>query len=55
MAKITVPDEQVGKILRENKMDPDDYCVISREEDWIHLRNYDTRDDVIIRKGDRPW
>lgn len=55
MTKINVPDEREERIMRENGLDPRCYCVIHSDEDMIVLRNYKTRDDVTIRKGDRPW
>lgn len=50
-----MPDEQEKRILRENGLDPDRYGVVYRDDATIHLLNYDTRDDVVIRKGDRTW
>lgn len=41
--------------MRENGLDPKKYCVIHSDEDVIVLRNYKTRDDLTIHKGDRPW
>lgn len=55
MPKIDTPDEREKKILRENGLDPSKFCVIFRDETTIALRNYKTRDDVTIRKGDRKW
>lgn len=55
MARVNVPDEQEKRILRENGLDPDRYGVVYRDDATIHLLNYDTRDDVVIRKGDRTW
>lgn len=55
MGKARVPDEQEEKIIRENGMDPERFCVIFRNETTIVLRNYETRDDVTINKGDRAW
>lgn len=55
MPKIDTPNEKEKKILRENDLDPSKFCVTFRDEDTIVLRNYKTRDDVTIRKGDRPW
>ncbi|MGM9626970.1 MAG: hypothetical protein ACI3V4_02600 [Faecousia sp.] len=55
MPKVTVPDEQEQRILRENKLDPDHYGVTYRDDKTICLLCYDTRDEVTIRKGDRPW
>ena len=55
MPKIDVPDERQERIMRENGLDPRAYFVIHSDVDMIVLRNYKTRDDVTIRKGDRPW
>lgn len=55
MPKIDVPDEKTRKIMEENGLDPSRYCVTFQDENTIALRNYKTRDDVTIRKGDRPW
>ena len=55
MPKIDVPDEREERIIRENGLDPRAFCVIYSTEDMIVLRNYKTRDDVTIRKGDRSW
>ena len=55
MARVNVPDEQEKRILRENGLDPEKYGVTYRDDATIHLICYDTRDDVVIRKGDRPW
>ena len=55
MGKARVPDEQERKIIQENGMDPERFCVTFRDENTICLRNYKTRDDVTIRKGERKW
>lgn len=55
MSKIRVPDEEEGQIIRDNKMNPDEYAVTYRTDTEIYLLCYKTRDQVIIRKGDRPW
>lgn len=55
MPKTDIPNEKERRIIRENGMNPDNYCVTFRDKTTIRLRNYDTRDDVIIRKGDRAW
>lgn len=55
MPKIDSPDDRVRKIMAENGMDPAKFCVTHQDEDIIVLRNYKTRDDVTIHKGDRPW
>lgn len=55
MPKVTVPNEQEKHIIEENKMDPDHYGILFRDDDTIRLICYDTRDEVTIRRGDRPW
>ena len=57
MPNIRVPDEREKKIIRENGMDPKCYGVRAgtQDENVIRLLCYKTRDDVTVRKGDRPW
>lgn len=55
MPKIDIPNEKERKIMEENGLDPHKFCVTFRDETKICLRNYKTRDDVTIRKGDRKW
>lgn len=55
MPKITVPNEQEQRILRENLLDPGEYGVIHSDETTIRLLCYITRDIIEIRKGNRPW
>ena len=50
-----VPDAQVAKILRENGMNPDAYGVTYQDDTVIRMYCYKTRDEIVIRKGDRPW
>lgn len=55
MPKVIMPDEQEKQIIEANRMDPDHYGVMYRDKDTIRLLCYDTRDEVTIRRGDRPW
>ena len=55
MPKIDVPNETVAKIMEENGINPDRFCVLMQDESTIILRNYKTRDDVVIHQGDKPW
>lgn len=50
-----VPDKRAARILRENGMDPDAYAVTDQDDTVIRLYCYKTRDEIVIRKGDRPW
>lgn len=34
---------------------PREYALVYRDEDTIRLRHYLTRDEITIRRGDRPW
>ena len=52
---MTVPNELEKHIIEENKMDPEHYGILFRDDDTIRLICYDTRDEVTIRRGDRPW
>lgn len=55
MSKYRVPDEEERRIIRENGIDPDAVTVSFRTETSIHLLYFKTRDEIVIRKGDRPW
>ena len=55
MYKYHVPDDRQAKIITENGLNPKEYAVISAEKNCLHLLCYKTRDQVIIRKGDRAW
>lgn len=50
-----VPNKEEQKILKENGLVPEDYAVTYRTDTEIYLLCYKTRDQVVIRKGDRPW
>lgn len=50
-----VPDERAARILRENGMDPDAYALTYQDDTVIRIYCYKTRDEIVIRKGDRPW
>lgn len=46
--------------MRRNGIDPGPendgrFCVVFRDEDSIVLRNYKTRDDIRIHRGDKKW
>ena len=55
MSKFSVPDEREAEIISRNGMDPKEYAVILREENYIQLLCYKTRDTIDIRKGDKQW
>ena len=55
MGKVTTPDAEEERIILENRMNPREYGVTYRTETEIYLLCYKTRDEIVIRKGDRPW
>lgn len=55
MANNRVPNDQEREILLRNGIDPDTVAVERRDEDWILLLVYKTRDHITIHRGDRKW
>lgn len=56
MSKHRPPDEEEMRIIRENQIEPDGkFAVTHRTETEIYLLCYKTRDEIVIRKGDRKW
>lgn len=60
MPKFETPDERTRKLMMQNGIDPgpdnnNNFCVVFRDESTIVLRNFKTRDDITIHKGDRKW
>ena len=55
MASAKVPTDEERRIIRENGLNPEEYAVTFRTDTEIYLLCYKTRDQVVIRKGDRPW
>ena len=53
--EVRAPDETEAQIMRENGMNPNNYCVAYREADTIVTIYYGTLDTVTIWKGDRKW
>ena len=55
MASAKVPTDEERRIIRGNGLNPEEYAVTFRTDTEIYLLCYKTRDQVVIRKGDRPW
>lgn len=60
MPKFETPDERTRKLMMQNGIDPgpdnnNNFCIVFRDESTIVLRNFKTRDDITIHKGDRKW
>ena len=60
MPKFDTPDERERRIMLQNGIDPgpennNNFCVVHREDSMIVLRNFKTRDDITIYRGDRKW
>lgn len=55
MAKERLPDKEEQRIIQENGLNPEEYAVTHRTDTEIYLLCWKTRDQLVIRKGDRPW
>lgn len=55
MSKYRSLDEQEERLCKENGIDTKGVTVSFRDKDVIHLLKFDTRDTIIIRRGDRQW
>lgn len=60
MPKIDTPNERERGIMMRNGIDPgpennSNFCVVFRDDDLIVLRNYKSRDEVSIRRGEKQW
>lgn len=55
MAKERLPNKEEQRIIQENGLNPEEYAVTHRTDTEIYLLCWKTRDQVVIRKGDRPW
>ena len=54
-AKFRVPTQEECEILRRNGIDPEGLAVRCRSESAIHLVRLNTRDEISLRQGDKPW
>lgn len=56
MANTRVPYEDEKQIMRENHInDEKSFGVMYRDSDTIRLLCHETRDVVVIYRGDRKW
>jgi hypothetical protein len=53
--KYRIPTEEEERIIRRNGIDPDAVSVTHREDRSIWLIYHKTRDEIVIRQGERPW
>lgn len=54
-AKFRVPTPEEIEIIRRNGIDPEGLAVRCRSEHAIHLVRLNTRDEISLRQGDKPW
>lgn len=55
MDKFRVPTEDEARIIRRNGIDPEAVSVTHRDERSIWLIYHKTRDEIVIRQGERSW
>ena len=55
MDKFRVPTAEEERIIRRNGNDPNAVSVTNRDEKAIWLIYHKTRDEIVIRQGERPW
>ena len=55
MDKYRMPKEEEIEIIRRNGIDPEGVAVTYRDAKTIQLLRYKTRDEIIIKQGDKKW
>lgn len=55
ITKVRALTDQEQGLLKRNGIDPERCSVVHREDDYIVLINHRTRDNIVIRRGERPW
>lgn len=50
-----VPNEFEKRILERNGIDPNSVMVDASDKDYIRALNYQTRDTIVIHRGDKQW
>lgn len=55
MSKFKVASEKETRVIQQNHMEQKNYAVMYSNERTIRLLCYDTRDIIVIEKGDRKW
>ena len=53
--KFRVPTPEEIEIIRRNGIDPEGLAVRCRSEHAIHLVRLNTRDEISLHQGDKPW
>lgn len=55
MAENRVPNEREKQILLKNRIDPSHMAVERSDDNYIRLLNHETRDHIVIHRGDKKW
>ena len=55
MSKYRVPTPEEEEIIRRNGIDPEGKAISNRSEDCISLLCFQTRDTIMIYRGDKKW
>ena len=55
MSDYRMPDDEEIEILRRNGVDHEDVAVTYRDAKTISLLQYNTRDEITIKQGDKKW
>lgn len=53
--KYKILTEQQKEVLRRNGIDPEGIAVMYADENRIRLLRHETRDEITIDRGDKPW
>lgn len=49
------PTQKEMEILERNGIKPEGLAVKRSDKDTIHLLRHNTRDEIIIHRGDKQW
>ena len=49
------PTQKEMEILKRNGINPEGLAVKRSDKDTIHVLRHNTRDEIIIHRGDKQW
>lgn len=50
-----VANEFEKRVLERNGINPDSVAVNASDKNYIRAMNYETRDTIVIHRGDKKW
>lgn len=53
--KNRTPTEQEKEVIRRNGIDLEGLAVVYADENRLHLLRHETRDEILIYRGDKQW